>query len=223
MSIRVLLADDHPVAREGIRAILERTHDIQIVGEAKDGIEAKRMVADLCPDILLLDLVMPGPRSSEIEAWVRTHYPETITLVLTAHDRDAYLADMIEAGAVGFVTKEKAPQRLVEAIRRAARGGILFDSEQLTRARRWREEVGERWESLTGRERQVLQLLVEGLDNAAIAEALCVTAKTVEYHVTNALSKLGVASRLEAVVWVKDHWPDGLPGDLQRDLGKSPG
>jgi DNA-binding NarL/FixJ family response regulator len=223
MSIRVLLTDDHPVAREGIRAILERTPDIQIVGEARDGIEAKRMVADLCPDILLLDLVMPGPRPSEIEAWVRTHYPETITLVLTAHDRDAYLADMIEAGAVGFVTKEKALERLVEAIRRAARGEILFGSEQLTRARRWREEVGERWESLTGRERQVLQLLVEGLDNVAIAEALCVTTKTVEYHVTNTLNKLDAASRLEAVVWVRDHWPDGLPGDLQYDLGKSPG
>jgi len=223
-TIRVLLADDHPALRAGgIRAILEGTPDIQIVGEAKDGIEANRMVADLCPDILLLDLVMPGPRPSEIEAWVRTHYPETITLVLTAHDRDAFLADMVEAGAVGFVTKEEAPERLVEAIRRAARGEVIYDQEQLWRARRWREEVGERWESLTGRERQVLQLLVEGLDNAAIAEALCVTTKTVEYHVTNTLNKLGVASRLEAAVWVRDHWPDGLPGDLQHDLGKSPG
>ena len=79
------------------------------------------------------------------------------------------------------------------------------------------------WESLTERERQVLRLLAKGLDNAAIAEVLCVATKTVEYHVTNILSKLDVASRLEAVVWVRDHWPDGLSGDLQHDLGKSPG
>ena len=200
--IRVLLADDHPVTRAGMRAILEDAPDMQIVGEAKDGIEAERMVADLCPDILLLDLVMPGPRPSEIEAWVRTHYPETITLVLTAHDRDAFLADMVEAGAVGFVTKEEAPDRLVEAIRRAARGEVLFDSEQLTRARRWREEVGERWESLTEREQEVLALVAQGKSNGEIAERLCVTEKTVEKHVSNVLGKLELSSRTEAAMWV---------------------
>jgi len=189
--IRVLLADDHPVTRAGICAILEDAPDIQIVGEAKDGIEAKRMVADLCPDILLLDLVMPGPRPSEIEAWVRTHHPETITLVLTAHDRDAFLADVVEAGAVGFVTKEEAPERLVEAIRRAARGEILFDSGQLARARRWREEVGERWESLTEREREVLTLVAQGKSNREIAERLCVTEKTVEKHVSKCWASWG--------------------------------
>jgi len=143
-------------------------------------------------------------------AWVRAHCPETAVLVLTAHDVDGYLATMIEAGAAGFVVKEEAPETVVEAIRHAARGDVLFSEEQQTRACDWREEVGERWESLTEREQEVLRLLAEGLDNAAIAEALCVTPKTVEYHVTNILSKLGVVSRLEAVVWIHNHLPDDL-------------
>jgi two-component system response regulator NreC len=210
MTIRVLLADDHPVTRAGIRAILEEATDIQVVGEAENGTEALQMTAELWPQILLLDLRMPGPRPCEIARWVRSHCPETITLVLTAHDRDAYLADMVDAGAAGFLTKEEAAEVLVEAIRRAVRGGVIFDREQLARASRWREEVGERWESLTEREREVLRLLAEGLGNAAIAEALCVMPKTVAYHVANILSKLEVVSRLEAVVWVRNYLPDDL-------------
>jgi DNA-binding NarL/FixJ family response regulator len=155
------------------------------------GIEAQKLTGELCPQVLLLDLVMPGPRPAEIARWVRTHCPETITLVLTAHDRDDYLAEMIEAGTVGFITKNEAPARLVGAIRRAVRGEILFDGKQLARARCWSEEVGERWESLTRREREVLQLLAQGLGNVAIAEALCVTTKTAAYHVANILGKLG--------------------------------
>ena len=173
------------------------------------------MVAELGPDILLLDLVMPGPRPSEIEAWVREYYPETITLVLTGHDRDAYLAEMIDAGVAGYLLKGEKAERLVQAIRCAARGEVLITGGQLARARRWREEVGERWESLTGRERQVLRLLAEGPGNAAIAERLCVTTKTVERHVTRILRKLGVTSRLAAAVWVRDHLSDDLRGEFK--------
>jgi len=180
------------------------------VGEADDGTQVRRLAAEVYPQVLLLDLRMPGPRAAETVAWVRAHCAETAVLVLTAHDVNAYLAAMVTAGAAGFVIKEQAPEILVQAVRRAARGEVLFSGEQLARARRWREEVGERWESLTEREREVLQLLAEGLDNAAIAEALRVTPKTVAYHVANILSKLGVASRLEAVVWIHDHLPDDL-------------
>jgi DNA-binding NarL/FixJ family response regulator len=212
--ISVLLADDHPVTRAGIRAILDWTPDIQVVGEAKDGIEAQELVAKLHPRILLLDLQMPGPRPAEIEKWVRANCPETITLVLTGHDRDAYLASMIEAGISGFITKGTPADRLVEAIRRAARGEVLFNGEQLARARRWRREVGEKWESLTERERQVLQLLAQGSDNATIAETLGVTPKTAAYHVANIL-KLGVVSRQEATAWLHTY----LPGDLVKIPG----
>jgi DNA-binding NarL/FixJ family response regulator len=199
--IRVLLADDHPVTRSGIRAILDKAPDIQVVGEAGNGIEAQRLVAELAPKILLLDLQMPGPQPSEVAMWVRDHCPETVTLVLTAHDRDAYLAAMIEAETTGFVTKEEAPERLLEAIRHAARGEVLFNRDQLIRARRWRKEVGERWESLTERERDVLILVATGKTNQEIAQELQITAKTVSNHVSSILDKLGMASRTEASLW----------------------
>jgi DNA-binding NarL/FixJ family response regulator len=210
VSVRVLIADDHPVTRAGVRAILKEVPDMEVVGEARDGLEAERMVSELCPDVLLLDLVMPGLQPYEVEKWVRVNYPETVTLVLTAHDRDAYLAKTIEAGVVGYLTKDEVSLGLVQAIRRAARGEILVTGEQLARAVRWRKEVGGRWESLTGREREVLQLLVQGLGNEAVAETLCVKTKTVECHVTEVLHKLGVSSRQAAIVWVHTHLPDDL-------------
>src|SRR4026207_676099 len=105
-SITVLIADDHEMTRKGILEFLEQAPDIQIVGEAQDGDEIKRFVADLRPQILLLDLIMPNLIPAELERWVRTNYPETITLVLTAHDRDAYLSNMMEAGVAGYLDKK---------------------------------------------------------------------------------------------------------------------
>ncbi len=218
-TIRVLIVDDHPVTRKGIRTILEETLDMEVVGEAKDGIEAQQMATELCPDILLLDLVMPGLRPFEVEKCVRANYPETITLVLTDHDRDCYLAKAVEAGVVGYLLKDTTSCRLRQAIRCATRGQVLLTQKQLARAILWRDKVGERWESLTRREREVLQFLVQCLDNASIAKALGVTRKTIEYHVTRILSKLGVSSRWEAVSWVHTHLPDGFYDHLQDKLG----
>jgi DNA-binding NarL/FixJ family response regulator len=217
VSIRVLLADDHPMMRAGIRAVLDEAPDIEVVGEAENGLQAQELIQKFHPDILLLDVVMPGPRPAELEAWVRTHSPDTTTLVLTAHDRDAYLVEMMAAGVKGFVTKEEASAKLVDAIRHVYKGESTFSGEQFVRARRWREEVGDRWNRLTERERELLRLLGSGLDNAAIADKLEVTTKTVEYHITNILSKLNVASRLEAVVWVRDHLPEEFWGEHSED------
>jgi DNA-binding NarL/FixJ family response regulator len=170
----------------------------------------------------MLNLVMPGPKPVDIERWVPHNCPETTTLILTAHDRDAFLAEMEEAGAAGFLTKDEDAPALVEALRRAAQGEALYTEEQLERARRRREDVGRRWDSLTERERGVLRLLTEGLSNAAIAEALCIAEKTVEYHVTNILGKLGVASRLEAAAWVHDQIPGDLWGDHSEGTQENP-
>jgi two-component system competent response regulator ComA len=153
---------------------------------------------------------MPGPSPAEIEKWVRTNYPKTITLVLTAHERDAYLAGMIDAGAVGFLSKNESDDRLIDAIRRAARGEFLFDSDQLAKARRWREDAGKSWDSLTDRERQILRLMTAGLNNAGIAEKLTISQKTVAYHVTNIFEKLGVRSRHEAIAWMHLNGPEDL-------------
>lgn len=199
--ISIILADDHQMARQGIRAILEKAPDFEIVGEAKDGDEVRRLVAELRPQILLLDLKMPNLSPAELEKWVRENFPETNTLVLTGHDRDVYLANMMDAGVSGYLDKKLRAGQLISAIRRAARGEIFFDEEQIERARRWREEVGNKWESLSEREKEILQKLTEGADNPVIAASLRITTNTVEKHLTNIYKKLGVKSRLEAAIW----------------------
>ena len=144
---------------------------------------------------------MPNLSPVELEKWVREHYPETITLVLTAHDRDSYLAGMMDAGAAGYLDKKLKGNDLIAAIRRAARGEFIFDKGQIERARRWREEVTAKWESLSDREREVLHLLTEGQDNHAIADTLGISINTVEKHLKNLYEKLGVTSRTEAIHW----------------------
>ena len=209
--IRLVLADDDSLIREGIRAVLGEAPDVQIVGEAQDGRQTQQLTVQLCPRVLLLDWQMPGPRPPEVVRFVRTHCPGTKVLVMTGYDRDAYLAEMIDAGAAGYLIKpEMIPSRLIEAIRRAARGEVLFDGQQLERARRWREEAGQKLNSLSKRERQVLKLLAQGLDNKAIAETLGVTPKAAAFHVGGILGKLEVPSRQAAIVWVHTYLPDDL-------------
>jgi DNA-binding NarL/FixJ family response regulator len=206
--ITILLVDDHPMARQGVRTILEQTSDFEIVAEAGNGQEALELVASLQPDILLLDLKMPGMRAAEVEAWVRENYPQVVTLVLTAHDRDFYLAEMFAAGASGYLDKNQRGEQLVEAIRRAAAGENLFTNEQLNRVSRWQQEAGDKWQSLTGREREVARLLVQGLNDAALAKALDISTRTASFHVAGLLKKLAVESRQEAMAWLIKHIPD---------------
>ncbi len=208
--ITLVFADDHAIARAGIRTILSQVADIQIVGEAENGFDVQELVEKLRPQVLLLDLKMPGPPPAEIERWVRTHSPETATLVLTAHDRDAYLAAMIESGAVGLIEKNESEDRLIGAIRRAACGEILFDNQQINRVRRWRAIAGEKWASLTARERQVLKSMVQGLDRLETADNLNIAPRTVDYHIANILKKLNVKSNKDAVCWVHKYVSDDL-------------
>ncbi len=206
--ITILIVDDHPLARAGVRSILEQAPDMQVVGEADSGSAAKELVAKFRPDILLLDLIMPGVSPAEIEKWVRTNYPETTTLVLTGHDRDVYLTLMMEAGAAGYLSKNERAKTLIASIRLAARGESLFTEEQFARVRRWHEEAGEKWNSLTEREREILKLLVKGLDNKTIAETLGISLRTVAYHVNNLLGKLGLNSRQEVIAWFHKYFPE---------------
>jgi len=200
-AITVLIADDHEITRKGIRDILEATPDIAVLGETQSGEEIKEMIACYHPQILLLDLIMPNFSPYELEKWVRTYYPETITLVLTAHDRDAYLVAMMDAGVAGYLDKKLRASDLIAAIRRAACGEFLFEKAQFERARRWREEVSQRWENLSAREQEVLKLLTEGLDNQSISNLIEIKINTVEKHLENVYRKLGVTSRTEAVHW----------------------
>ena len=204
--ITLLLADDDPIARAGIRSLLSQA----VIGEAQDGFEAQRLVAELRPRILLLDLKMPGPRPAELEKWVRENYPYTDTLVLTSHDRNAYLTSMMDSGAAGYLSKGESADQLISAIRRAAQGEIIFDDSQISRADDWRKEVGEKLNRLTPKEKRVLELLAQGLDSKSIADSLDISVKTVSYHITNLLSKLNVSSRQEATIWALKHLSDDL-------------
>ena len=206
--ITLVFADDHPVTRTGIRMLLSEAPDIEIVGEAENGDQVQSLVAELRPLILLLDLKMPGRPSAEVERWVRANHPETTTLILTAHDRDAYLVEIMDAGAAGLLSKEASAERLVGAIRRAVSGEILFDDQQLGRAQRWRKVAGIKWGNLTERERQVLKLLAQDLDKAETARRLKIVEKTVDYHISNMLPKLGFKSFKEAVVWFNTYLSD---------------
>lgn len=208
--VTVLLADDHPTTRAGIRAILEAEADMQVVGEAENGFEAQKLVAELGPKILVLDLQMPGPSPYDLERWVRHTHPETQTVILTAHGRDAHLAMMMEAGASGFLSKTEPAQNLAASIRRLAAGKPVYSDEQIERALRWRREAGGKWNSLSQREKEILPFLVRGLKNADIARELGVTPKTVAFHITNILEKLGVNTRGEAVDWVNQYAPKKL-------------
>lgn len=208
--ITILLADDHLLARQGIRSLLAEASDMQIIGEAEDGFQVKDLVSKLKPNVLLMDLKMPGPRPAELEKWVRENYPETVTLVLTSHDRDHYLASMLDAGASGYMDKSVTAKRLINAIRRAVNGDLLFDQDQLQRVLDWKENIEYKVKELTEQEKKTLFYLCKGFDNNKIASTLNISEKTVSYHLTNIFIKIGAKSRLEAAIWAKDNLPDNL-------------
>jgi DNA-binding NarL/FixJ family response regulator len=202
--ITVIIADDHDVTRIGLRTLLQAAPDIELVGEAADGDEAQRLIAQLRPRVAVLDLVMPGASPAAIVLWANQFHPETAVLILTAHDRDYYLAQMLDAGAAGYLDKNTRGEALLDAIRRAACGQTLFTQEQRRRAQVWRESVHILWEAMTLRERDVLRLLAAGLSNREIGKRLCIAEKTVSKHVSAVLDALGVSSRTEAALWWRD-------------------
>lgn len=206
--ISVLIVDDHPPLRAGLRAMLEKAPDICVVGETGNGNEALEMLAELRPRIVLLDLKMPDFSPAQFEKWARNNYPKTVTLVLTGHDRNAYLVTMMEAGVAAYLDKTISSEQLISSIRRAARGESLFDRTQYERANRWRQEVSKKWDRLSGREREVLKMLTEGLDNHTIAASLNIKVGTVEKHLTSIYQKLSVTSRAEAMVWWSERGGD---------------
>jgi DNA-binding NarL/FixJ family response regulator len=205
--ITVFVAEDHPIARKGIREAIENTGDILLVGEAENGVGLKEKILALRPDVLLLDLKMPDFSPAKLADWVLENLPETETLVLTSHDRDAYLARMMTAGVSGYLDKGCQEEQLLVAIRRAAGNEPLFTPEQLQRASHWQETVGARWESLSEKERQILAYLCEGKENSDMADCMDISINTVEKHVSNLLKKLGVKSRLQAAAWFHEHDP----------------
>ncbi|MBN1487003.1 MAG: response regulator transcription factor [Anaerolineae bacterium] len=202
---RVLLADDHPALRVGLCVLLDREPDIQVTGEADAGSTAFSMLQTGQFDVAVLDCQLPELDGVAVAQQVHRQSLPVRVVALSAYDDDRYLAGMQEAGAIGYLLKNEAPTCIVDAVRAAVRGESLWTPEQQSRIQHWQSEVARLWDSLTAREREVLQLVTEGLSNKEIAQALTVTVRTADFHVSNILRKLNAVSRVEAAVWAREH------------------
>jgi DNA-binding NarL/FixJ family response regulator len=198
--IRVLLADDHPLVRAGLRAVLNGQPDLALVGEAADGYEAQRLSTELQPNVLLLDLHMPGPRATQIVTQLHQICPRLKVIALTAYNDDAYIRGLVSAGAAGYVLKDEAPEVIVQSIRLVARGGEWYSPSVAARLAAWLRGEEVHIDHLTTREVAVLHLLVDGKTNREIGAELSISEKTVEKHLAEIFGKLGVGSRVEAAV-----------------------
>lgn len=199
--IRIFLADDHPVVRDGLAAMLATQPDFDVVGVAGSGAEAIELCSALEPDVVLLDLEMPGGNGVEVTERLRQTQPSTRVIVFTAFDRDEQILAAIAAGAQGYLLKGAPRDEVFHAIRTVQRGGTLIEPVVASKLlRRMRDNSG----ALTRREREVLTLLARGLANKRIAAELAVTERTVKFHVGSILGKLHASNRTEAVATARE-------------------
>jgi DNA-binding NarL/FixJ family response regulator len=199
-SIRVVIADDHPVMRDGIRNLLDKAIDIEVVGETGDGLEALHLVEELNPDVLLLDMELPGLKGVEVAQRLQASGAAVRILALSAYNDEEYIRGLLASGAAGYLLKEEIPETIVEAIRGVARGERGWVSHQVAAQMASWTQKETRPTALTGRELDVLRLVVEGKTNQEIGLALGISDKTVEKHLEAVFAKMGVASRVEAAV-----------------------
>jgi len=213
----IVLADDHPLVRQGLRAVFEANSEITVVAEAEDGTDAVRLCVEHRPDVVLMDLQMPGLHGIDATRQVRAAAPETAVLVLTMYDDDDTVFAAVSAGASGYLLKGSDGADIVAAVQAAAAGQAVFGAALATRMQTWFANSAGRPEQqpfpqLTDRERDILNGVAGGLTNAEIGASLFLSPKTVANNVTTILDKLQVAHRTEAIVKARD-----------AGLGKNPG
>ena len=215
----VVIIDDHPIVRAGMRAILDSAGDIDILGEGVNGADALRLVNEHDPDVLALDVSLPDMNGVAVTRTLRQQGARTAILILTVHNDPQTIFGLLESGAVGYVLKDEALETLVSAVRAAARGETWLSpavARQVVRraVAGSASDATEALSALTPREVEVLRLIARGLDNTAIAQELCLTKRTVQNHISNIYGKLGVASRAEAVLLAIRN---GLGSDSSKD------
>jgi two-component system, NarL family, response regulator LiaR len=209
--ITLLIVDDHKLVRWGVRTFLATQSDIEVAGEAASGEEALRLVAELVPDVALVDLVMPGMDGIEVTRQIKVISPRTQVIVLTSYHEDEHIFPAIRAGALSYLLKDVGTEELAAAVRKASAGEAVMHSHVAARLVRELQEqrhaAPHLTNSLTEREAEVLGLVAGGLSNGEIAERLVISENTVKSHVSNILSKLQLADRTQAAVYA---WREGL-------------
>jgi NarL family two-component system response regulator LiaR len=209
--ITVLIVDDHLLVRQGVRAFLETQPDIRVLGDAGSGNEAIQLATELVPDVVLMDLVMPGMDGVEATRLLRRTSPRSQVLVLTSYHQDEHIFPAIRAGALSYLLKDVSPVELAEAVRKAARGEAVLHPRIAARVVQElhgaRTDAFNPFSDLSERELEVLRLIADGMGNGEIAQRLVISEKTVKSHVSNILSKLHVADRTQAAVYA---WREGV-------------
>jgi len=210
-SLRVVIADDHMMVREGIRNLLESQPDIEVVGEATNGDEALRQTLALAPDIILMDITMPGMNGLEATRLIRQQSPDTRILVLTMHEGDEYFFKMLDLGTAGYFVKGGSSAELIAAIRIVGQGDVfLYPTMAKKLLGDYLKRVGtgqdkESYDGLTSREREIVTLVAEGHTSQEIAEALVISIATVQTHRAHIMAKLGLRSPTELVKYALKH------------------
>ncbi len=210
-AIRIVLVDDHLMVRMGLKAYFSTLPDIEVVGEAGTGEEAVRLVADLTPDVVLMDIIMPGIDGVEATRQIKKISPHTQVIAVTSYHEDEHIFPAIRAGALSYVLKDIDPDDLAEAVRRANAGEAVINPRVAARLVKelhgQREDAVNVFNELTAREMEVLRQVAAGQSNREIAETLVISEKTVKTHITNILTKLHLSDRTQAAVYA---WQSGI-------------
>lgn len=204
MSVRILLADDHPIVRQGMRSLVETQKDLVVVGEASDGLQAVQLVEKIKPDILILDLMMPSLNGMEVLRHIKESTPVTRVIVLSMHSADSYVIKAMQNGASGYIVKETGPSELIQAIRIVLEGEIYLSPILTVRRDAIFIETGDKtlkdpYDLLTRREVEILQMTAEGSSSNDIAGKLSISPRTVEIHRARLMKKLALHNQSELI------------------------